>query len=104
METRFVGEIDDMVKVAGEVNLLPNGKGISMSLPEGVSTVVYGETSSGKRYLETVLEMRDNFPVYGEVSLIEILTFARKAILDLPDSEWSKDLFLLAQKLEEALK
>ncbi len=113
METRFVSEINDMLKAVGEVTFLPNEKGIYMSLPDGegsngksfkISRIVYGETKSGNRYIETVSTKEGNWPVYGEASLPEILVFARKAMQDLPDSVWSKDLFALAQKFEEALK
>lgn len=114
METRFVGEVEDMLKVVGTVTLLDNQRGIQMSLPEqnyetntgsiDIQRIVYGANESGKRYIETVSIKDSNRPVYGEASLPEILVFAKKAAQDLPDSEWTRDLCGLAQKFEEALK
>ena len=114
METRFVGEVDDMLKVVGTATLLDSQRGIYMSLPEQIDDpntssidihrIVYGANKSGKRYIETVSTKEGNLPVYGEASLPEILTFAKKAVRDLPDSEWTKELSELAQKLGEALK
>ena len=109
----FVSNIEDMMKVVGTVMPLGDHKGIYMALPEqmdgegsplDIHRIVYGETQSGKKYVETVSTKNGNWPVYGEASLPEILAFARKAVQDLPDSEWTKELHELSLRLEAALK
>jgi hypothetical protein len=108
----FVSNIEDIMKVVGTVKPLGSHKGIYMALPEQIlsfdihNRIVYGETQSGKKYIETVSVKDGAQPVYfyGEASLPEILAFARKAMQDLPDSEWTKELHELSLKLEAALK
>ena len=114
MEIRFVGNAEDMLKVVGTVTLLDNERGIHMPLPGenddlslssiNIQRIVYGANESGNRFIETVSTKEGNWPVYGEASLPEILTFAKKALEDLPDSKWTKELHEFSQKLEEALK
>ena len=65
----FVCEVDDMLKVMGNVNLMENGSGIWMDLPDDTSVnndrymtirrIAYGASQSGKRYIETVSSVND---------------------------------------------
>ena len=108
----FVGIVEDIVKVVGTVEPLQNNKGIQMSLPEDttdqpggfyISRIVYGETSSGKRYIETQSNKGSNWPIYGEASIPEVLAFAKKAVIDMPGSIYTRELYVLACHLKVAL-
>ena len=98
-----------MLKVVGEVSLLPNGIGIQMELPpqsgdpQNFHKIVYGQTNSGKRYIETQSLENGNWPVFGEASIPEILTLARKAIKDLPTSRYTAELYAFTLRPQEAL-
>jgi hypothetical protein len=109
----FVSNIEDMLKVVGTVVPTGNRTGIQMSLPEEVDCkeeplsihrIVYGTTESGKRYIETISMKQGSWPVYGEASIPEILAFAKKAEIDLPESEYTKELSRLASWFKAALK
>ena len=107
----FVSNVEDLSTVVGEVSLSPNGRGIQMDLPpqsgdeNDIHRIVYGQTKSGKRYIETVsLLLKDeNPPVYGEASIPEILVFAKRAFKDLPESLYTTELRILALRLVGAL-
>jgi hypothetical protein len=108
----FVSNVEDMLGVVGKVRSATVGRGIYMALPEQTGTsdggliihrIVYGLTESGKRYIETI-SSENGFPTYGEASIPEILVFARKAAIDMPESEYTRELCAFAQKIEAALK
>ncbi len=105
----FVSSVKDMLNVCGEVRPLDNHRGIWMSLPEqqfhdsSIHRIVYGMTKSGKKYIETISNKNGNWPVYGEASIPEILVFARKAIKEMPDSQYAKELYVLGLRIEVAL-
>ena len=102
----FVSVVKDMLTVVGDVTLLDNEKGIQMELPPGrdeISKIVYGHTSAGRNYIETVSLTNDVWPVYGEASLPEIMAFARKAQQDRPHSVFTKELVEIVRNLELVL-
>jgi len=101
----FVSNVDDLFKLTEQVGLLPNGKGIQMELfgqsaVGDFSRIVYGETKKGKRFIETVSMVNHTWPVYDEASIPDIIAFAKKAKIDLSDSKYTKELLIIAQKLE----
>jgi hypothetical protein len=106
----FVSRYRDILRVVGTVEPTRGGRGIQMSLPEEsdemnatyrISKIVYGDTESGKRYIETVSSKNGEFPTYGEASIPEILAFAYKAMRDMPESHYSQELCLLACSIKE---
>ena len=103
----FVSNIPDIMKVVGEVGLLPSGRGIQMELPESldgnISRIVFGLTQSGKWYIETVSDKEGHRPIYGEASIPEIFVFATKAIQEMPNSEYAQKLITIASQIEDVL-
>ncbi len=109
----FLNNVQDMLSVAGEVTSWENKKGIQMELPDqvdsksrpfNISRIECGEGKDGETFIRTVSNKGGVWPVYGEPTISEILTFSKKAMQDLPDSEYSAKLYILSLSIEKALK
>lgn len=104
----FVSNTKDMLSMVGNVVPRTDGPGIQMPLPEEmgdrsvISRIIYGKTASGKRYIETISN-KNGFPTYGEASIPEIIVFAKRAMLDMPESPFTPELVILAVKIDQVL-
>jgi len=98
----FERKIEDMLHVVGKVEERPGGNGIQMSLPEeyvpeGVhpvlSKIFYCRDTDRKLLLKTALNEKGVVTI-GEPTDLEIVTFARKAVQDMPNSPHTKGLYV----------